>query len=76
MRKKLITLGLIFAIGASLTACGSNSGSSSASASSGAIAVSSAEDGKKDKEKIELTNVSYDPTRELYAAYNEVFAKH
>ena len=76
MRKKLITLGLIFAMGASLTACGSNSGSSSASASSGATAVSSAEDGKKDKEKIELTNVSYDPTRELYAAYNEVFAKH
>jgi hypothetical protein len=42
MRKKLITLGLIFAMGASLTACGSNSGSSSASASSGATAVSSA----------------------------------
>lgn len=26
--------------------------------------------------KITLTNVSYDPTRELYAQYNEVFAKH
>lgn len=25
---------------------------------------------------IELLNVSYDPTRELYKAYNEVFAKH
>ena len=29
-----------------------------------------------DNEKITLTNVSYDPTRELYAAYNEAFAKH
>ncbi|MGN0692590.1 MAG: sulfate ABC transporter substrate-binding protein, partial [Oscillospiraceae bacterium] len=27
-------------------------------------------------EKITLTNVSYDPTRELYAAYNELFAEH
>ena len=23
-----------------------------------------------------LTNVSYDPTREFYASYNEIFAKH
>lgn len=35
---------------------------------------SSSGDGKSDK--ITLTNVSYDPTRELYAAYNEAFAKH
>lgn len=27
-------------------------------------------------EKIELTNVSYDPTRELYERYNEAFAKY
>ena len=25
---------------------------------------------------IKLANVSYDPTRELYAAYNELFAEH
>lgn len=25
---------------------------------------------------VEITNVSYDPTRELYAAYNELFEKH
>lgn len=30
----------------------------------------------KSKAAIELTNVSYDPTRELYAAYNKVFEKH
>lgn len=29
-----------------------------------------------DTKSVEITNVSYDPTRELYAAYNEVFAKH
>ena len=29
-----------------------------------------------EKDKITLTNVSYDPTRELYVAYNEAFAKH
>ncbi len=27
-------------------------------------------------EPIQITNVSYDPTRELYAAYNEAFASH
>lgn len=27
-------------------------------------------------EPVELTNVSYDPTRELYAAYNELFAEY
>lgn len=27
-------------------------------------------------EPVEITNVSYDPTRELYAAYNELFAEH
>ena len=26
--------------------------------------------------KVTITNVSYDPTRELYQAYNEIFAKH
>lgn len=27
-------------------------------------------------EKIEITNVSYDPTRELYESYNQLFQKH
>ncbi len=30
----------------------------------------------KDSKSLEITNVSYDPTRELYASYNEMFAKH
>ncbi len=29
-----------------------------------------------DEAEVELTNVSYDPTRELYVAYNELFAAH
>ena len=29
-----------------------------------------------DTEHIRITNVSYDPTRELYAAYNEAFSTH
>lgn len=36
----------------------------------------SASSGVSDGEVIEMTNVSYDPTRELYAAYNEVFKEH
>ena len=27
-------------------------------------------------DKVEITNVSYDPTRELYEQYNKVFEKH
>lgn len=29
-----------------------------------------------DERTVTLTNVSYDPTRELYEAYNEIFAQH
>lgn len=55
------------AAAAALTACGGSAGS----ASSGSAASSSA-----GAAPVEITNVSYDPTRELYAQYNEVFAKH
>jgi sulfate/thiosulfate transport system substrate-binding protein len=34
------------------------------------------ESGEKSKEPVELLNVSYDPTRELYAAFNKEFAAH
>lgn len=29
-----------------------------------------------DAKEVEITNVSYDPTRELYEAYNALFAEH
>ena len=32
--------------------------------------------GSSDSDTVTLTNVSYDPTRELYTAYNEIFAEH
>lgn len=32
--------------------------------------------GEEESEVRTLTNVSYDPTRELYAAYNQMFAEH
>ena len=31
---------------------------------------------KKDDETLTFTNVSYDPTREFYEAYNKMFAEH
>lgn len=44
--------------------CNKKSGESAASAKSAAPA------------KVSITNVSYDPTRELYANYNKIFAPH
>ena len=32
--------------------------------------------GEKDSKSVTITNVSYDPTRELYKEYNELFQKH
>ena len=34
------------------------------------------ENTKNDTSVIELLNVSYDPTREFYTAYNELFCEH
>ena len=54
---------LVVSAGLGLAGCGGTSSSSSpaATAEGGALTI---------------TNVSYDPTRELYEAYNKVFAKH
>ena len=62
-RVSAILLASALTVGA-LAGCGNTSDSSSASGSgeSGSSA--------------ELTNVSYDPTRELYEAYNEAFAAY
>ena len=61
MKKRVLSILLtgILAV-SSLTACGTDAGSANAANS-------------EEKSVIELTNVSYDPTRELYAAYNQVF---
>ncbi|MCR4946676.1 MAG: sulfate ABC transporter substrate-binding protein [Lachnospiraceae bacterium] len=57
---RLITGILTVALAAGVAGCGStDAGSASGSASGSKV--------------LELTNVSYDPTRELYANYNEIF---
>jgi len=57
-RKKIVALGLIFALTVGVvTGCGKSKTASS-------------------NNKVEITNVSYDPTRELYEAYNKEFAKY
>lgn len=65
MKKRIISLILATLLtGTALAGCGTssdNNGSSNDTAQSG---------------KVTITNVSYDPTRELYQQYNEVFAKH
>jgi sulfate transport system substrate-binding protein len=61
MKKRVLTVLTAAVLGVSgLTACGSSQDSSTAE-SGGTVSI---------------TNVSYDPTRELYAAYNEIFAEH
>lgn len=63
LKKKTIALttAAVLAFGIS-TGCGSGSGSETSDADA--------------SEAVEITNVSYDPTRELYAAYNELFAEY
>lgn len=59
--------------GASRISSGSNSGASAGNASASARGESN---GGKAPVVRQLTNVSYDPTRELYAEFNEAFARH
>lgn len=71
MKKKILSIilaaGILTTSAFGFTGCGNSSGSSSSSSSSEDSASS---------DKVTITNVSYDPTRELYAAYNEAFKTH
>ncbi len=72
LRKRITTFGVAAALIAgslSLTACGSGTGD-------GSDGSAAAENGSSDGDAITITNVSYDPTREFYAAYNEIFAEY
>ena len=64
MEKRFLTLlsSAVLLVGV-LSGCGGNSATASAN-------------GDGLNAKVSITNVSYDPTRELYAAYNELFEKH
>jgi sulfate transport system substrate-binding protein len=65
-KKKTLALAAtaVLTLGA-LTGCGGSSDSGD-----------SASGGSSKDEVVEITNVSYDPTRELYAAYNEIFESY
>lgn len=76
---RIFALGLALALsGSVLTACGSSTGDATSAAASAAetTASESAADTTASKDPVEITNVSYDPTRELYEAYNQLFAEH
>ena len=67
MIKKRIRLSAILL--ASALSAGLISGCGNTSESNGSAATAAGD-------TVEITNVSYDPTRELYQAYNELFASH
>ncbi|RCX18093.1 sulfate transport system substrate-binding protein [Fontibacillus phaseoli] len=62
--KKGVLIGLALTMAAVLAACGSDTEAKNGAKNDG---------GKK---SVELLNVSYDPTRELYEKYNEAFAAY
>ena len=85
--KKALFLGLAISVAATaLTGCGKSSvdadtsGPASSAETSGSAeqtaAESSGEAEKTPAEPVTITNVSYDPTRELYEAYNKLFQKY
>lgn len=59
--KRIVAMTMAGVLVVGLTACGGGSSSDS---------------GSGDTEGLKITNVSYDPTRELYQAYNEAFKAH
>ena len=61
---------------AALALAGCGGGSNSASSSGGEESSSAASTAASSGDTVKLTNVSYDPTRELYAAYNQLFADY
>ncbi|MCL6603401.1 MAG: sulfate ABC transporter substrate-binding protein [Paenibacillus sp.] len=80
IKKGFITgFALMLTIG--LTACGTNNNNSSASANAPAATETSntateATKAPAAKDPVELLNVSYDPTRELYESYNKAFSTY
>lgn len=75
--KKSILLSVLSAILlVGLTACGGTGAASDGDKSGGSTATGSPDAKPAAKPPIELLNVSYDPTRELYEEYNKAFAKY
>lgn len=81
IKKKALAIILSAAIGlTALAGCGSNADSnanSTGGSSTPATQQGSSNQSTEQKlDPVEITNVSYDPTRELYAAYNELFSAY
>ena len=81
IKKKALAIILSAAIGlTALAGCGSNADSNANSTGGGSTPATqqgSSNQGTEQKlDPVEITNVSYDPTRELYAAYNELFSAY
>jgi len=85
--KKALMLSFILVLMVSLAACGGGSGNGGGSntdtkttagsqGSSGNSGNQTQQEKQEEKPAVELLNVSYDPTRELYAEFNEAFTKY
>ncbi|MDQ0196191.1 sulfate ABC transporter substrate-binding protein [Paenibacillus wynnii] len=80
IKKGLIT-GFALVLTAGLTACGTNNtqtNAANASTATNAANTATTEPTKAPaaKDPVELLNVSYDPTRELYESYNKAFSAY
>jgi sulfate/thiosulfate-binding protein len=81
MSKKLLVL-MIVATFLVITACGNNNASNTtkepvkSEPAAAATEPAKPEPAVEKKPAVELLNVSYDPTRELYVQFNEAFAKY
>lgn len=83
IKKGLIT-GFTLLLTAGLTACGGNNSNNSAnslaeaasSTNAGGTTATAEATKPPSKDPVELLNVSYDPTRELYENYNKAFSAH
>jgi len=78
MRKRALIalLTFILALGGLAGCASAGSGNDSGTAASAASGASSAAAEAARPATVEITNVSYDPTRELYVAFNEAFAAY
>jgi sulfate transport system substrate-binding protein len=80
LKKRILVLVSAAALAmGSLAGCGStstNTSTPSATGGSETATQTTTQESEPAPEAVEITNVSYDPTRELYAAYNELFTAY
>lgn len=83
MKKKFVSLFITTTLAFTLlTGCGSKAETTGGTADNAAettVGTTGSAENKAESssaEAVEITNVSYDPTRELYAAYNELFQSY